>query len=500
VLRARHRIAQAVQTAVARVCAPGPHRRSRRVAIYTRIDPDDGPGRENASQILARYARLQGWTIVGWFTDRQNAAAGDRPGWQELMLLAGGSDRHLDVVLVWRLSDAFASLGDAVDQLQMLSDRDIDFRSHCDPEIDTIATSLDAVLRVARALARLSGDSSAPDATARNRRRNVGSLSADLQRSALRYLERQNVLLAAAEVQRFDQAGRRDAGDRVAHSVTYLLLLAGYSAVIALLSSQALIAALLLPSSLVVQVQDVGKRTTDLANSIPDLLQKLFVPLAASAALVLFRAVSSRRLAVLGGIGFGVLLSIALVGLASAAVTSISGLLAAVPGFVAATAILCEFGYALIVFGWWGGQRPASRAVTKPTTPGAARARWWSRVQARVSPRRSVRLAAIYIAIPIVCAATAVLVVQVGPVFHAGRFALGLVAVWAVWVGISMPSSMRAPVVSLVAMAAVITGVLTFGSLSIAYATGAYAVAVASICVSTLLWGASPATDRGGQD
>src|ERR1035438_9438021 len=100
-----------------------------RTALYARVSTKDkGQDTENQLAQLREFARTQGWSIAGEYTDRVTGKHSDREQFQKLFQDA--SQRKFDIVLFWSL-DRFSREGvrETLNHLERLNSYGVNFRS-----------------------------------------------------------------------------------------------------------------------------------------------------------------------------------------------------------------------------------------------------------------------------------------------------------------------------------------------------------------------------------
>ena len=108
-----------------------------RVAIYARVSTSDRD-QDPTTQLLPlrEFCKAQGWGIEGEYVDK--ASANDlrgRKAWR--VLLKKAAQRHVDLVLVWKMDRAWRSVLDAATTLQQLRSWGVGLRSYSEPYLDT---------------------------------------------------------------------------------------------------------------------------------------------------------------------------------------------------------------------------------------------------------------------------------------------------------------------------------------------------------------------------
>jgi DNA invertase Pin-like site-specific DNA recombinase len=125
-----------------------------RTALYARVSTrDKGQDTENQLAQLREFARSQGWTIVGEYTDRVTGKHSDREQFQKLFQDA--SQRKFDTVLFWSL-DRFSREGvlETLNHLQRLSSYGVGYRSFTEQYLDSCGIFKDAVLSILATIAK----------------------------------------------------------------------------------------------------------------------------------------------------------------------------------------------------------------------------------------------------------------------------------------------------------------------------------------------------------
>ncbi len=125
-----------------------------RTALYARVSTrDKGQDTENQLTQLREFARSQGWTIVGEYTDRVTGKHSDREQFQKLFQDA--SQRKFDTVLFWSL-DRFSREGvlETLNHLQRLSSYGVGYRSFTEQYLDSCGIFKDAVLSILATIAK----------------------------------------------------------------------------------------------------------------------------------------------------------------------------------------------------------------------------------------------------------------------------------------------------------------------------------------------------------
>ena len=125
-----------------------------RTALYARVSTrDKGQDTENQLAQLREFARTQGWTIVGEYTDRVTGKHSDRERFQKLFQDA--SQRKFDTVLFWSL-DRFSREGvlETLNHLQRLSSYGVGYRSFTEQYLDSCGIFKDAVLSILATIAK----------------------------------------------------------------------------------------------------------------------------------------------------------------------------------------------------------------------------------------------------------------------------------------------------------------------------------------------------------
>ena len=125
-----------------------------RTALYARVSTrDKGQDTENQLAQLREFARTQGWSIVGEYTDRVTGKHSDREQFQKLFQDA--SQRKFDTVLFWSL-DRFSREGvlETLNHLQRLSSYGVGYRSFTEQYLDSCGIFKDAVLSILATIAK----------------------------------------------------------------------------------------------------------------------------------------------------------------------------------------------------------------------------------------------------------------------------------------------------------------------------------------------------------
>lgn len=105
-----------------------------KAAIYARVsttDKDQDP--ENQLRELQEYCERMNYQYVEYI-DHASGSSKDRPEYQRLMRDA--DRRRIDIVMVWSLDRFGRSLAQLIEDIDRLSNRGIDFRSHTQ-DLDT---------------------------------------------------------------------------------------------------------------------------------------------------------------------------------------------------------------------------------------------------------------------------------------------------------------------------------------------------------------------------
>src|SRR5262249_5202700 len=157
-----------------------------------------------------------------------------------------------------------------------------------------------------------------------------------------RYLELQIAQLERAEAA--EAAARRQSEVRsaVGQLVTWLLLVVAYALVLGVASQDRVLSALLDPAQLARSAELARSSTEQAVELVPDPLRGLAISAVSTGALLVLRGASFSVRSDIGGALFVGVAIVSLVGLSAAAYTGILGLLAALPGFVAATLVVHE--------------------------------------------------------------------------------------------------------------------------------------------------------------
>ena len=95
-----------------------------RVAIYLRVSTVDQSTEIQQNEITA-FVESRGWQIHKTYEDKESGTKANRPALREL--LQAVRQRHVDVVVCWKLDRLFRSLKDLVTTLQEFSELGVTF-------------------------------------------------------------------------------------------------------------------------------------------------------------------------------------------------------------------------------------------------------------------------------------------------------------------------------------------------------------------------------------
>jgi DNA invertase Pin-like site-specific DNA recombinase len=115
--------------------------------------PDKRQEVDNQRRQLREFCEVQGWQIVGEYTDEESGAKSDRAGFQ--LMWHDAAQRKFDVLLFWAL-DRFSREGvlETLNYLQRLNSFGINWRSHTEQYLDSCGVFREAVLAILAAIAK----------------------------------------------------------------------------------------------------------------------------------------------------------------------------------------------------------------------------------------------------------------------------------------------------------------------------------------------------------
>ncbi len=279
-------------------------------------------------------------------------------------------------------------------------------------------------------------------------------LSPQLERTLMRYLELRIQELESSEVERKESGERGELTAAIGQMLTRVSVLAVYALAIATAFQSVLIAALLNPQEVASRVKAAVSSLT-IINSIPPAFQGTVVAALGALALLAFRSTPlGVRANIVGPLFMGVI-ALSILSLSAAAAAGAVGMLAALPGFVAAVVIVYEFG--LVLERTLQGQpdrAPAARTVDSRFTRQAAMVLNWLGSRVRVTESRAALFVFLGVPAVIIAVVVAAVLTNGGPLYWPSWIAQRAFPVWCVWAFAVTPKVVRIPLWSLLIWAA----------------------------------------------
>ena len=126
-----------------------------KASLYARVSTAD---RDQNTEVqlskLREYCREMGWIVYREYVDEASAADFvRREGWKHVMKDA--ALHKFDVLLVWKIDQAFRSVIHAANTLNMLRGYRVGFRSYTEPSIDTTTPRGEFIFNIMAAVAAL---------------------------------------------------------------------------------------------------------------------------------------------------------------------------------------------------------------------------------------------------------------------------------------------------------------------------------------------------------
>ena len=121
-------------------------------ALYARVSTREKQEAATQLQQLRRYAKRQGWKVVGEYVDKESGAKAERPQFKRLF--ADASQGKFDVALFWSL-DRFSREGvlKTLQHLQRLTDYGCKWKALTQEYLDSTGPFADAIVAIMAALA-----------------------------------------------------------------------------------------------------------------------------------------------------------------------------------------------------------------------------------------------------------------------------------------------------------------------------------------------------------
>lgn len=313
----------------------------------------------------------------------------------------------------------------------------------------------------------------------------------ELERALARYLELQNAALERSEAEQVEGKRRTAMRSAVGQLVTWLLLLAGYSLVLGVISQAFVLSALLNPHAFVDRAVAARDYTNTTIGWVPEAFRGLAVSALSAGALLLFRTASFSVRADLGGALFVGVAVLSLLGLSAAANSGLIGVMVALPGFVAAALIVNELLRSIRRLRTDAAAVAADPGLQRSPRYGAILDRW----QRFADPTSRAWLSAVFLALPWVCLALvgASDVTQGGPLFAPSRTAMFTYVGWCVWACFVTPGVVRIPLWSLVPWSALVIFQLADNPVGKVFFIAV--IVVLFVNVALILWTRDPARD-----
>ena len=307
----------------------------------------------------------------------------------------------------------------------------------------------------------------------------------ELERTLHLYLELQIAQLergAAAEVAAKVRAEVRSA---LGMHVTRMILLAVYTLVLGLASSDLVVSALFNPAELVRNAVAASVYTGQAVTFVPDALRGIAISALGAGALLVLRSASFRVRSDVGGALFVGAAIVSLVGLSAAAYSGVLGFFAALPGFVAATFVVYELlrslrkiDAALGIRTRPAGDGPIGRAT-------AAALDW---LLAGLDPSGRLWVALVFLCTPWTCIALVAgsFFTNGGPLFWPSRTAMFTFGGWCVWAFVATPSVVRIPLWATVPWGVLL--VLQLAATPVSYVFALSAIGLLFVNLVLVLW------------
>jgi hypothetical protein len=313
--------------------------------------------------------------------------------------------------------------------------------------------------------------------------------SDELELSLARYLE-----LRVQELE--DQARQELANNQrgkiradVGRMVAWLLLLAGYAAILGTVSQSLLVGSITHPQELAQKSTALLSGIGQATSALPEPLRGLLLSGISTVVLLVLRTASYSVRADIGGALYVGVTVLALLAFSAAASAGPLSTLVAFPGLLAVGFLTYEFSVML--------QRVRSSDVAGDTARGGAvsAARPLAPVQdvlgtvvAAITPGRSRRVAVVFLALPLLClvVAAASFLTNGGVLFWPTFFSYVAFALWCAWAFGVTPPEVRIPLWSIVGWAVLFLNQLGDTAVTRVFAPAAVAVLLLNVAAVTL--------------
>src|ERR1700730_6210701 len=251
--------------------------------------------------------------------------------------------------------------------------------------------------------------------------------SSEVDRILLRYLELRVAELeqaAAAELESKRQSATRTA---VGQMITWLLLFVAYSVALGLASASILNETLYNPALLTDRLRTVLRYAGETSGAVPDPIRGILLAAPSALALLIFRSASFNVPSDIGGALFVGLTVVSLVGLSSAALSGALGLLVALPGVVAAIAVVYELLVTL--------QRLSRQSEPAEPATGKRVLDWLATVSDSIHPRRTPFMSVLFAGLPLlfVLFVLGSYFTKGGPLWWPSRLSMYGLGAWSLW-------------------------------------------------------------------
>jgi hypothetical protein len=313
--------------------------------------------------------------------------------------------------------------------------------------------------------------------------------SDELELSLARYLE-----LRVQELE--DQARQELANNQrgkiradVGRMVAWLLLLAGYAAILGTASQSLLIGSITHPQELAQKSTALLSGVGQATSAFPEPLRGLLLSGISTVVLLVLRTASYSVRADVGGALYVGVTVLALLAFSAAASAGPLSTLVAFPGLLAVGFLIYEFSVMLqrVRRSDVAGDTPESGAVSA-SRPAAQMQDVIGTLVAAITPSRSRRVAVVFLAVPVLCLviAAAGFITEGGVLFLPTRLSYFAFALWCAWAFGVTPAEVRIPLWSIVAWAALFLNQLADVTVTRVFAPAAVAVLLLNVAAVTL--------------
>jgi hypothetical protein len=313
--------------------------------------------------------------------------------------------------------------------------------------------------------------------------------SDELELSLARYLELRVQELEDQAQQEVANHQRAKIRSDVGRMVTWLLLLAGYAAILGAASQSLLIGSMRSPQELTERSTAVLSVVGQATSIFPEPLRGLLLSGISTVVLLVLRTASNSARADIGGALYVGVTVLALLAFSAAASAGSISTLVAFPGLLAVGFLIYEFSVMLrrLRRSDVAGET-ARRNGVSASRPLAGAQDVLGILLTAITPGRSRRVAVVFLAVPLLCLviAAASFFTNGGPLFWPTRFSYFAFALWCAWAFGVTPAEVRFPLWSIVAWAALFLYQLGDTAVARVFAPAAVAVLLLNVAVVTL--------------